>query len=145
MPDHPMEFSNGRGIGAEVEAEVIVTRDGFSPRYDLDRSTGIVSRSGHDLEGRSIANTIMIIDRAKGGVAAGWAMDELAVRGLAPVAMIFSRLNPVFVQGCGFAGIAVVEGLQPDPLDHLTSGTWCRLFPREGRLEVLSGERGTSR
>lgn len=136
--DEPLRsFTGGRGIGDDVQGPVLVTRDGFSPRYDLDRTTGVISRVGHDLEGQSIAGSILVIDRAKGGVAAGWALRELAARGFAPLAMAFDEANPVFVQGCALAGIPIVEGLNPCPSTSLRSGQMCKLSARGGRLEVI--------
>ena len=35
-----------RGYGEPVEGEALVMREGFSPRYDLDRLTGLISRIG---------------------------------------------------------------------------------------------------
>ena len=43
-----------RGWGPTVEGEALVMREGFSPRYDLDRWTGLISRIGHSAEGQSI-------------------------------------------------------------------------------------------
>ena len=40
--------------GQKVTGEVLVFREGFSPRYDLDRTTGVISRPGHSAEGQSI-------------------------------------------------------------------------------------------
>ena len=36
-----------RAAGEVVEGEVLVSVEGFSPRYDLDRWTGEISRPGH--------------------------------------------------------------------------------------------------
>ncbi|NUO72518.1 MAG: hypothetical protein HOQ10_07365, partial [Frateuria sp.] len=40
-----------RAWGEVVEARALVMREGFSPRYDLDRWTGVISRIGHSAEG----------------------------------------------------------------------------------------------
>ena len=36
-----------RAWGPMIEAPALVMREGFSPRYDLDRLTGVISRIGH--------------------------------------------------------------------------------------------------
>jgi len=43
-----------RAWGPSVEAPILVMKEGFSPRYDLDRWTGVISRIGHTAEGQSI-------------------------------------------------------------------------------------------
>lgn len=112
-------FTTRPGFGPVVEGTALVSRDAFSPRYDLDRDVGVVSRAGHDLEGRSIAGVIVVVPAAKGGVAAGWSLYDLRQRGIAPLAFVFTRVNPVFVQGCVHAGIPIVHGVRPDPVSAL--------------------------
>ena len=46
------------GFGPDVEAEIVLSRDTFSIRYDMDRQTGVISRRGHALEGQSLAGRI---------------------------------------------------------------------------------------
>ena len=49
------EIRAQRGVGNPVTGEALVSREPFSPRYDLNRKTGVVTRPGHPLEGQSIA------------------------------------------------------------------------------------------
>ncbi len=111
-----------RAMGLKVTGEVLVFREGFSPRYDLDRTTGVISRRGHSAEGQAIKDKILIIPTAKGGVAAGWAFRELVFNGFAPKAFVFGKLNPVMVQGAVFAGLPITEGWTPNALDVLKTG-----------------------
>lgn len=87
------------GFGDDVEAELVLSRDTFSIRYDMDRETGVISRKGHALEGVSLAGKIVYFPAVQGGVAAGWAFLALRHRGLAPAGVLFGRTNPVMVQG----------------------------------------------
>lgn len=129
-------FRAPRGFGEVVEGEALVSADAFSPRYDLDRRTGIVSRNGHAIEGQSIVGKVLIVPTAKGGVAAGWAFYDLKQRGLAPAAIICQLVNPVFVQGCVLARIPIIHQCSPPPLS-LRSGDIVRLDPRKGELRLI--------
>jgi predicted aconitase with swiveling domain len=131
------------GFGPAVEGEALVTGDAFSPRYDLDRATGEISRRGHRAEGRNIKDKVLVVTTSKGGVAAGWAFYDLKCRGLAPKALICRSTNTVFVQGCVLAGIPILHRLTPDPLMALCTGDRVRVEPKEGRILVL--ERSLSR
>jgi hypothetical protein len=126
-----------RGYGHLIEAEVLVSKDAFSPRYDLDRGNGEISRRGHALEGQNIAGRILVVPAAKGGVAAGWAFYDLAARGIAPAALICTRTNPVFVQGCVLARIGIMHELEPDPVANLRTGDRVRFDPENGTVTVL--------
>lgn len=127
-----------RAWGPEVEGEVLVFSEGFSPRYDLDRWTGVISRIGHSLEGQSIVGKILLIPTVKGGVAGGWAFLDLLHKGIAPKALVFGRLNPVMVQGAVLAGIPIAGGWDRDPAQYLRSGDRIRLSPSERRLSRIS-------
>lgn len=99
-----------RAWGNQISGKALVMREGFSPRYDLDRWTGIISRIGHSAEGESIEDKILIIPTTKGGVAGGWAFFDLLKKGIAPKALIFGKLNPVMVQGAVLARMPIMEG-----------------------------------
>lgn len=111
-----------RAMGQTVSGQVVVFREGFSPRYDLDRTSGVISRRGHSAEGQSIKDKILVIPTAKGGVAGGWAFRDLVRKGFAPRAFVFGKLNPVMVQGAVFAGIPITEGWRPDAPDDAAHG-----------------------
>ena len=126
------------GFGDEVEAAVILSRDPFSIRYDLDRETGVVSRRGHALEGLSLAGKIVYFPAVQGGVAAGWAFLALAHRGVAPAGVLFGRTNPVMIQGLVLAGIPVMHRVTPDPFTVLTTGDRVRMCPARGAVELVT-------
>jgi predicted aconitase with swiveling domain len=104
-------------------------REGFSPRYDLDRWTGVISRIGHTAEGESIVGRILVIPTTKGGVAGGWAFHDLVHKGIAPAGLVFGKLNPVMVQGAVLAGIPIAEVGGVDLVKVLRTGTVLRLEP----------------
>jgi predicted aconitase with swiveling domain len=123
-------------VGKPVEGEALVSPDGFSARYDLDRITGRISRESHALYGESIAGKVFVCPLAKGGFATSWALLDLRSRGLAPVAMLFTWANPVMVQGAVLAGIALMDRLTPDPMTAIRTGDKVRVDPKAGRVEV---------
>jgi predicted aconitase with swiveling domain len=124
------------GVGGLVEGEALVSPEGFSARYDLDRATGVISRESHPLYGRSIAGKVLVCPLAKGGFATSWALLDLKARGLAPVAIIFNWANPVMVQGAVLAGVALMDQLAPDPLAVIQTGDRVRVDPKAARVEV---------
>ena len=126
-----------RAYGSTVEGEALVSEEGFSPRYDLDRWTGLITKPGHKLEGANITDKICFFPTAKGGIAAGWAFFDIKWKKIAPRAFIFGVTNPVMVQGAVFAGITITEGWQPHPRDAVKTGDWVRVNPAEKTIVVL--------
>lgn len=132
-----MRIAVERAYGAAVEGEAVVSEEGFSPRYDLDRWTGTVTKPGHRLEGVSLKDKICFFPTAKGGIAAGWAFYDIKWKKIAPKAFIFGVTNPVMVQGAIFAGITITEGWTPHPRQVLATGDWVRVDPPGRTIEVL--------
>jgi len=126
-----------RAYGGTVEGVALVSTEGFSPRYDLDRTTGIITKIGHALEGRSLKDCILVTPTAKGGVAAGWAFLDMKAKGFAPRALVFGRTNPVMVQGAVFADITITEGWQPDALKALRTGDLVRVDPKARTVRIV--------
>ena len=127
-----------RGYGHAVEGEALVMREGFSPRYDLDRISGVISRIGHSVEGLSVKDRILVIPTVKGGVAAGWAFFDLLHKGIAPKGLVFGRLNPVMVQGAVLAKMPITEGWSVNALDVIATGDRIRLDPEARTITVLA-------
>jgi predicted aconitase with swiveling domain len=126
-----------RAAGPVVEGEALVSPEGFSPRYDLDRWTGLISKPGHKLEGTSIKDKICFFPTAKGGIAAGWAFYDIKHKGIAPKAFVFGVTNPVMVQGAVFADIAITEGWSQPPTALIRTGDWVRVDPGRKVIELL--------
>ena len=130
-------LSAPRGFGPDVEADIVLSKDTFSIRYDMDRETGVISRRGHALEGQSLAGKIVYFPAVQGGVAAGWAFLALVGRGVAPAGVLFGRTNPVMIQGLVLAGIPTMHRVSPDPFTVLQTGDRVRMSPSRGVVERI--------
>jgi hypothetical protein len=126
-----------RAFGSVVEGEAVVSQEGFSPRYDLDRWTGEITKPGHKLEGTNIRDKICFFPTAKGGIAAGWAFYDIRHKQIAPKAFVFGVTNPVMVQGAVFAGITITEGWSCEPSTVVRNCDWVRVVPQRKTIEVL--------
>jgi uncharacterized protein len=132
-----------RAFGDIVEGVAVISEEGFSPRYDLDRWTGEISRPGHNLEGINIKDKILFFPTAKGGIAAGWAFYDIKNKGIAPKAFIFGVTNPVMVQGAVFANITITEGWSRAPGEMIRNGDIVRVNPKEKTIELVKRGDGT--
>ena len=131
-------LSAPRGFGPDVEAEIVLSKDTFSIRYDMDRETGVISRRGHALEGQSLAGKIVYFPAVQGGVAAGWAFLALVHRRVAPAGVLFGRTNPVMIQGLVLAGIPAMHRVSPDPFTVFATGDRVRMSPARGIIERVA-------
>ena len=127
-------LTGGRGIGPDVEGEALVSQQGFGVRYDLDPATAVITNRDHDLYGQSITGKVLVFAAPKGGIAASWTLADLQHRKLAPVAIIFERASPIFVQGALFAGLTLMHAFAEPACKVLTSGQRLLLQPGAGRV-----------
>lgn len=107
-------FPAAAAMGKTVRGRALVASDGFSARYDLDRIAGVFSRPEHKLAGRTYVGMVLILDRAKGGVATAWMLHEMASRGIVPTALVFNTVNPIMVQGAALADVTMMSGFDVD-------------------------------
>ena len=117
------------GMGRRVEGEALVAKDGFSARYDLDRTRGVFSRSGHKLAGQSYVGRVLVLDAAKGGVATAWMLHEMNARGVVPAALVLNVVNPIMVQGAALAGFTMISGFALDITHAIPNGAWVEVDP----------------
>lgn len=136
-----LEFAARAAMGAPVRGRALVASDGFSARYDLDRLAGVFSRPEHKLAGRSYVGLILVLDRAKGGVATAWMLHEMASRGVAPAALVFNTVNPIMVQGAAYADFTMMSGFDVDITREVPDGALVELVTAAEApvLRIISG------
>ena len=61
-----------------------------------------------------MSGMVLILDRAKGGVATAWMLHEMAARGIVPAALVFNTVNPIMVQGAALAESTMMSGFAVD-------------------------------
>jgi predicted aconitase with swiveling domain len=132
-----MMFTARHAIGSPVRGEALVAHDGFSARYDLDRSRGVFSRPAHKLVGQSYVGKVLVLDTAKGGVATSWMLHEMASRGIVPLAIVLNSVNPILVQGAAFGNVTLLAGFDGDITAKVPHGATVELDPRSRTLRVL--------
>ena len=123
----------GRAISAGVAVgEALVTGQPLSFYGGVDAKTGLVTEKGHELEGRSVRDKVLVFPRAKGSTVGSYVIYGLAKNGVAPKALVNEHTETIVATGAILAGIPCVDGID-------ISG-----FKNGDRLEV-DADRGTVR
>ena len=133
----PVVVTGHAGLGDPVRGVALVAKDGFSARYDLDRRAGCFSRASHALAGQSYVGQVLVLDRAKGGVASAWMLHEMVANGKAPLALLFNFANPVIAQGSALAGIPLMDRFSCDITEAIRTGDRVEVEPAAGRVRIL--------
>jgi len=127
----------GRAMGPKVTGAALVAMDGFSARYDLDRIKGVFSRPNHALFGTSYVGRVLVLDRAKGGVASAWMFNEMVASGVAPAALLMNWSNPVLAQGAALAGLTLADAFEVDITEAVETGDLLEVDPEAGTVRIL--------
>jgi len=131
-------FRARHAMGDTVRGHALVAHDGFSARYDLDRTAGIFSRPAHKLAGQSYVGKILVLDTAKGGVATAWMLHEMKSRGVVPLALVFNSVNPILAQGAALGGVPMLAGFDVDITAAIPQGSELEVNPSIGVLVLIA-------
>ena len=120
----------------KVEGEAIVTRMPFSYLGDLDVRSGKVTK-GHELEGQSITDKILVIPTGKGSTGGALIGYYAKFFNTAPRGMICVQAEPVIALNAIMNDIPTVDRLDRDPLEVIETGDYVKLDATDGIVEVI--------
>ncbi|MHC1573267.1 MAG: DUF126 domain-containing protein [Candidatus Syntropharchaeales archaeon] len=123
--------------GGKAEGEVIITRDAISFLGSVDPATGTVVEEGHELYGKKISGRVLVFPEGKGSTVGSYVIYQLKKRGLAPVAMINQRSEPIVALGAIISGIPHVDEPSIDVFELLKDGDWVLVDGDRGLIEVI--------
>jgi predicted aconitase with swiveling domain len=113
----------GTGVGkGKASGEAIVTKEPITFNNGVDPTRGTVIEKGHELEGQSIANKILVFPVGKGSSGGSYVLYDLADRGLAPAAIIMTRGDTIIVTGCVMGKIPLIHRCDRDPVAIISTG-----------------------
>ncbi|MGQ9695802.1 MAG: DUF126 domain-containing protein [Thermodesulfobacteriota bacterium] len=126
-----------RIIGGMAEGEAIVTRQPVSFLGGVNPDQGIIVEKGHELEGKSITNKIFIFPHGKGSTAGPYIIYAMAKRRTAPAAMINLEAEPIIAVGAAMGNIPLIDRLDQNPLEIISSGDQVKINGDAGIVEVI--------
>ncbi len=85
----------------------------------VDPKTGTVVEPGHPLYGQSVAGKVLVFPNGKGSTVGSYTILRLAANGVAPLAMINARSEPIVAVGALLADIPMVDMI---PVDEFHTG-----------------------
>ena len=101
----------------------------------IDKGTGVVHDSSHDLYGRSVAGTILVFPHGAGSSVGAYTIQSLYAQGVAPAAMICARADLTVATGCAVADIPMAVAAESE-LESLLDGACALVDTDAGILEA---------
>lgn len=120
-----------------AEAEVVISKDDVM-FYLIEPETGTVIEPAHDLEGKSMAQKILIFPSGKGSsVVQADGLFQLNKQGNAPKAMIIEYPETVLVSSAIIMEIPMVDKVDPEFYEVIKEGDRIRVDADNGVIEIL--------
>ncbi len=108
----------GRIISPGVaEGEAIVSHEPIGFYGGVDVKTGKVIDCGHELEGQTITDKILIFPCGKGSTVGSYVIYGLKKNGVAPLAIVNEETETIVATGVILAGIPCVDKIDLQKLD----------------------------
>jgi len=105
-----MEQLKGRIIyKGKAEAEALVTTMPISFYGGVDPNTGVVIEKGHELNGISIKDKVLVFPQGKGSTVGSYTLYRLKKNGAAPAAMINKETETIVAVGAIISEIPFVD------------------------------------
>ena len=121
----------------KAEGETIVTKIPFSFLGELDPMTGRVPAESHELFGQTLAGKIFVFPTGKGSNSGPIVAWKAMKAGNIPLAMICVQAEPIIAAAAIVANIPMVDRLEKNPLEVISTGDYVKVDATNGIVEVV--------
>ncbi len=116
-----MEQLKGRLISkGKGEGQALVTIQPISFYGGVDPNTGIVIEKGHELQGQSVKDKILVFPTGKGSTVGSYTLYRMKKNGMAPAGMINKECETVVAVGAIISEIPCVDKID---ISKIKTGT----------------------
>jgi len=127
----------GRAISKGIASgPALKTSQPISFLGGVDPSSGQIIEHGHELEGASIKDKVMIFPHGKGSTVGSYVMYQLKKNGVAPCAIINIKCETIIAIGAVISNIPLVDQLETSPLEVIHNGDTVLVNGTDGYVEI---------
>jgi len=94
---------------AHVRGKALVSKEPIGFYGNIDPETGVVIEKGHPLEGKSVANKILVFPTGKGSTVGSYTMYRLKKNGKAPLAILCEESEAIIAVGAIISNITMLD------------------------------------
>jgi len=125
----------GRMISpGKAGGEAIVSRSPIGFYGGIDPKTGIVIEKGHELEGKSVKDKILVFPQGKGSTVGSYVIYGLKKNGVAPAAIVNQETETIVATGVILAGIPCVDKID---IGKIKTGDKLKVDADEATVELV--------
>lgn len=136
--DREMELVHGRKIsGGTAEGMALVSHEPISFFGGVNPETGTVIEKGHELEGKSVKETVLVFPHGKGSTVGSYTLYRMKKNGVAPKAIINAEAEPIVAVGAIISDIPAVDKLEKDPFTIFRTGMKLKVNADDLTVQML--------
>ena len=125
----------GHGVGKGIaEGEALVTGELVS---NDNLSSGTYHEKGHEIDGVEVKGKVLVFPTGKGGSFVAHSLMGAKMGGVAPVAMVYDRVDSRIVDSTLLAGIPSVHSTEKSVVKSIKTGYRVRVDSDKGIVEIL--------
>jgi predicted aconitase with swiveling domain len=124
-------------MGGYAEGNALVSVEPVSFYGGVDPETGCIIEPGHCCCGENISGKVFVFPTGKGSTVGSYIIYRMKKLGTAPVAMVNSETEVILATGCVISDIPLVDKLEKDPLQVISTGMRVIVRGDEGVVEVV--------
>ena len=133
-----MEVIRGRKISSGIaEGSVLVTHEPLSFFGGVNPETGIVIEKGHEIEGVSIKDSVLVFPHGKGSTVGSYTLYRMKKDGVSPKAIVNLECEPIVAVGAIISNIPTMDRLEKNPLQLLRNGMKVKVDADHATLHLL--------
>ena len=126
-----------RVMGGVAEGEALVSAEPVSFYGGVDPETGCVTEPGHCCCGENISGRVFVFPTGKGSTVGSYVIYRMKKLGTAPAAIVNVETEAIIATGCVISDIPLVDKLDGDPLEAITTGMRVRVNGDDGTVETF--------
>jgi len=133
----PIELKGRPITSGFSRGKALVSKNPLSFLGGVDPKTGRIIEKNHDLNGKTLANTILCFPHGHGSTVGSYVLYSLVRRGVGPKAIVNETADPVVVAGAVIAGIPMVGKVD---ISQIRTGDIVEVDGYKGIVRILKGE-----
>lgn len=120
-------------VRGKAQGEILKTNTPINFLGNVDKKTGIIHDSKHDLSGKSMKDAILVFPHGIGSSVGAYTIYSIKSNQSAPRAMICKKADLTVASGCALANIPMVIATD-DEYNSLSNGMQLELDTDSGKL-----------
>ena len=129
-----MKLTGRKIFKGKASGEALVTKDSISFYGGVDPETGVVVEKGHELEGISINDKILVFPSGKGSTVGSYVIYQMTMTGKGPKALVLNDCEAIVAVGTIISELPCVDQID---VTKIETGMQLNVDGENGVVEIL--------